>query len=194
MRRCPSCGEENADRARFCMICATPLADEPTAAAPPPREERRVVSILFADLVGFTARSDRADPEDVRGTLVPFHRIAKEEIERHGGTLDKFIGDAAMGVFGVPSVHEDDPHRAVRAALAIQRRVVELGEADPGRSFQVRVAVETGEAVVTLATGPQIGENVVGDVVNTTSRLQSVAPPGGVVVGRSKPPRWRRSA
>ncbi len=142
-----------------------------------------MVSILFADLVGFTARSDRADPEDIRGTLVPFHRIAKEEIERHGGTLDKFIGDAAMGVFGVPAIHEDDPHRAIRAALAIQRRVGELGRTDPERAFEVRAAVETGEAVVTLATGPQIGENVVGDVVNTASRLQSVAPSGGVVVG-----------
>ncbi len=162
------------------MICATPLA---TVGAEPPREERRVVSILFADLVGFTARSDRADPEDVRGTLVPFHRIAKEEIERHGGTLDKFIGDAAMGVFGVPAVHEDDPERAVRAALAIQARAEEFAQANPGRELHVRVAVETGEAVVTLATGPQIGENVVGDVVNTASRLQGVAPAGGVVVG-----------
>src|SRR4051812_5133727 len=177
--RCPTCGEENSDRARFCMICATPLVD----AAPPAAEERRVVSILFADLVGFTASSDRADPEDVRGTLVPFHRMAKEEIERHGGTLDKFIGDAAMGVFGVPAVHEDDPERAVRAALAIQRRAAEFAQANPAREFHVRVAVETGEAVVTLASGPQIGENVVGDVVNTTSRLQGLAPVDGVVVG-----------
>src|SRR3954451_4640428 len=180
MARCPNCGEENAERARFCMICATPLVP---GSAEPAGEERRVVSVLFADLVGFTARSDHADPEDVRGTLLPFHRIAKEEIERHGGTLDKFIGDAAMGVFGVPAVHEDDPQRAVRTALAIQRRVEEFGAANPAREFHVRVAVETGEAVVTLASGPQIGENVVGDVVNTASRLQSVAPAGGVVVG-----------
>ncbi len=177
---CPSCGEANDPRARFCMICGTPLpAAEPVEA----REERRIVSVLFADLVGFTESSDRADPEDVRGTLLPFHRIAKEEIERHGGTLDKFIGDAAMGVFGVPSVHEDDAERAVRAALAIQDRVRELVERQPERPFAVRAAVETGEAVVTLATGPQIGENVVGDVVNTASRLQGVAPAGGVVVG-----------
>ncbi|MFL5798362.1 MAG: AAA family ATPase [Actinomycetota bacterium] len=179
MVTCPGCGEENPGRARFCLACGTLLAAE----AEQPQEERRIVSILFADLVGFTERSDRADPEDVRGTLVPFHRIAKAEIERHGGTLDKFIGDAAMGVFGVPSVHEDDPERAVRAALAIQDRVREFAGEHPGREFRVRVAVETGEAVVTLATGPRIGENVVGDVVNTASRLQGVAQAGGVVVG-----------
>ena len=92
------------------MACGAPLV-----AAPP--EERRTVTILFVDLVGFTERSDRADPEDVRRTLVPFHARVKEDIERYGGTLDKFIGDAVMGVFGAPVAHEDDPARAVRAAL-----------------------------------------------------------------------------
>ncbi len=135
-----------------------------------------MVSILFADLAGFTSRSDQADPEDVRRTLIPFHTIAKEEIERFGGTLDKFVGDAAMGVFGAPVAHEDDPERAVRAALAIQARTAEM-------AIPVRAAVNTGEAVVTFASGPQIGENVAGDVVNTASRLQGVAPHGGVVVG-----------
>ena len=134
------------------------------------------MSILFADLAGFTSRSDQADPEDVRRTLIPFHTIAKEEIERFGGTLDKFVGDAAMGVFGAPVAHEDDPERAVRAALAIQTRTGEM-------AIPVRAAVNTGEAVVTFASGPQIGENVAGDVVNTASRLQGVAPLGGVVVG-----------
>src|SRR6185503_20272025 len=122
-----------------------------------PLEERRVVSILFADLAGFTSRSDHADPEDVRRTLMPFHAIAKEEIERFGGALDKFIGDAAMGVFGAPVAHEDDAERAVRAALAIQARAAEM-------AIPVRAAVNTGEAVVTFATGPQVGENVAGDV------------------------------
>ncbi len=171
---CPSCSYQNADDARFCAGCGTPLAD--VAAAAPPVEERRVVSILFADLAGFTSSSDQADPEDVRRTLIPFHTIAKEEIERFGGTLDKFVGDAAMGVFGAPVAHEDDPERAVRAALAIQARTDEM-------TIPVRAAVNTGEAVVTFATGPQIGENVAGDVVNTASRLQGVAPHGGVVVG-----------
>ena len=139
-------------------------------------EERRLLSVLFADLAGFTERSDRADPEDVRRILVPFHALAKEEIERFGGTLDKFIGDAAMGVFGAPIAHEDDAERAVRSALSIRDRVLDL-------EMPVRIAVNTGEALVTFGEGPQIGERVAGDVVNTASRLQSVAPRGGVVVG-----------
>ncbi len=161
------------------------MSEDARSSPEPPIEERRTVSILFADLAGFTQRSDQADPEDVRRILVPFHELAKEEIERFGGTLDKFIGDAAMGVFGAPRAHEDDPERAVRAALAIRRRVGEL-------RMPVRVAVNTGDAVVTLATGPQVGENVAGDVVNTASRLQSVAPIGGVVVGASTERATRR--
>ena len=133
------------------------------------------MTILFVDLVGFTERSDTADPEDVRRTLVPFHEQAKAAIERYGGHLDKFIGDAAMGVFGAPVTHEDDPERAVRAAL-------ELVAASDG-GHPIRVAVNTGEAVVSMGTGPQVGEAVAGDVVNTASRLQSAAPPGGVVIG-----------
>ena len=150
------------------MSCGAPLV----AAAP---QERRTVTILFVDLVGFTERSDTADPEDVRRTLVPFHEQAKAAIERYGGHLDKFIGDAAMGVFGAPVTHEDDPERAVRAAL-------ELVAASDG-GHPIRVAVHTGEAVVSMGTGPQVGEAVAGDVVNTASRLQSAAPPGGVVIG-----------
>jgi class 3 adenylate cyclase/tetratricopeptide (TPR) repeat protein len=141
------------------------------------------VTILFADLVGFTERSDRADPEDVRTTLLPFHARAKRDIERYGGTLDKFIGDAVMGVFGAPVAHEDDPLRAVRAGLRILRSIDELRERDA--SLQIRVAVNTGEAVVALGEGPQIGEAVAGDVVNTASRMQGLAPPGGIVIGES---------
>jgi class 3 adenylate cyclase/tetratricopeptide (TPR) repeat protein len=170
---CPSCGTIVPTDARFCPNCGTALGDD---TAPPSIEERRVVSILFADLAGFTSSSDQADPEDVRRTLIPFHTIAKEEIERFGGTLDKFVGDAAMGVFGAPIAHEDDPERAVRAALAIQSRAAEM-------ATPVRAAVNTGEAVVTFASGPQIGENIAGDVVNTASRLEGIAPHGGVVVG-----------
>ena len=165
---CPNCGAENPAEARFCMACGAPLV----AASP---EERRTVSILFVDLVGFTERSDDADPEDVRRTLVPFHERAKAAIERYGGHLDKFIGDAAMGVFGAPIAHEDDAERAVRAAL-------DLVAASEG-GHPIRVAVNTGEAVVNMGTGPQVGEAVAGDVVNTASRMQSVAPPGGVVIG-----------
>ena len=173
---CAVCGTLVPPGGRFCPNCGTPLPD--TGLTEAPVEERRVVSILFADLAGFTSRSDHADPEDVRQTLMPFHALAKEEIERFGGALDKFIGDAAMGVFGAPVAHEDDAERAVRAALAIQARAAEM-------AIPVRAAVNTGEAVVTFATGPQVGENVAGDVVNTASRLQSVAPHGGVAVGES---------
>jgi class 3 adenylate cyclase/tetratricopeptide (TPR) repeat protein len=181
------CGEPLPADARFCLSCGAPAEERrvptPPEAAPRPAEERRRVSILFVDLVGFTERSDRADPEDVRTTLLPFHARVKEDIERYGGTLDKFIGDAVMGVFGAPVAHEDDPLRAVRAALRILRTIDELRERD--RTLQVRVAVNTGEAVVSLGAGPQIGEAVAGDVVNTASRMQALAPPGGIVIGET---------
>jgi class 3 adenylate cyclase/tetratricopeptide (TPR) repeat protein len=176
-RTCPACGASVPLRARFCQECGTQIGEDAPSGATPV-EERRIVSILFADLAGFTQRSDRADPEDVRRILVPFHELAKEEIQRFGGTLDKFIGDAAMGVFGAPVAHEDDAERAVRAALAIRDRVNAM-------QMPVRAAVTTGEAVVSFGSGPQIGESVAGDVVNTASRIQSVAPIGGVVVGEA---------
>ena len=172
---CPSCGAAAPARARFCSECGSPLGADGDAG---PLEERRWLSILFADLAGFTQRSDQADPEDVRGILVPFHALAKDEIERFGGTLDKFIGDAAMGVFGAPVAHEDDAERAVRAALSICERVT-------ARGMPVRIAVNTGEALVTFGEGPQVGERVAGDVVNTASRLQGHAPEGEVVVGET---------
>jgi class 3 adenylate cyclase/tetratricopeptide (TPR) repeat protein len=174
---CPNCGEEHPDRARFCLSCGRRL-DEAA-----PTEERKVVTVLFCDLVGFTARSDNADPEDVKAALRPFHARIKREIELFGGTLDKFIGDAALGVFGSPVAHEDDPERAVRAALAIVDAIQELNRLDPALDLAVRTSVNTGEAVVAYGTGPQIGEAVTGDVVNTAARLQHVAPVGGIVVG-----------
>ena len=170
-------------QARFCSECGTPLGAPPTTERPV--EERRLLTIVFADLAGFTQRSDQADPEDVRGILVPFHAIAKEEIERFGGMLDKFIGDAALGVFGAPVAHEDDAERAVRAALSIRERVTAGG-------MPVRVAVNTGEALVTTGEGPQIGEHVAGDVVNTASRLQNLAPVGEAVVGETTARATRR--
>lgn len=176
MAGCASCGSELLAGARFCAFCGAAVETEAVLAA-----ERRTVTILFVDLVGFTERSDRADPEDVRRTLVPFHRRVKEDLERFGGTLDKFIGDAVMGVFGAPVAHEDDPARAVHAALRILDSLEELRRLDP--DIAVRIAVNTGEAVVSFGAGPQVGEAVAGDVVNTASRMQSLAPRDSLVIG-----------
>src|SRR5436309_7527466 len=115
MVTCASCGRENPSDSRFCNGCGAPL--EP---APARREERKVVTVLFADLVGFTARAERLDPEDVRALLAPYWQHLRDELERYGGTVEKFIGDAVMALFGAPVAHEDDPERAVRAALAIR--------------------------------------------------------------------------
>src|SRR5436309_8787167 len=127
MVTCSGCGEANPDRARFCLTCGSALADRS-----PPTEERKVVSVLFVDLVGFTAASDRADPEDVRARLRPYHAMLKREIERYGGTVEKFIGDAVMAVFGAPVAHEDDAERAVRSALRIAEAIPELNDEYPG--------------------------------------------------------------
>src|SRR5437867_11826955 len=146
-------------------------------------EERKVVSVLFADLVGFTARSDHADPEDVRATLRVYHELLKREIERYGGTVEKFIGDAVMAVFGAPIAHEDDAERAVRAALRILEAIEELNAERPGLGLQVRIGINTGEVVVSLGARVEEGEGVVaGDVVNTAARLQSAAPVAGIAV------------
>jgi class 3 adenylate cyclase/tetratricopeptide (TPR) repeat protein len=179
MAVCPNCGEDNPGKARFCMVCATRLEQTPQ----PQAEERKVVSVLFVDLVGFTARSHDADPEDVRAALQPYHQRLKREIEIFGGTVEKFIGDAVMAVYGAPVSHEDDAERAVRAALRITEAIQELNEeADLGLS--IRAAVNTGEGLVNLSARPQSGEGMVtGDVVNTASRLQRVAPVNGIVVG-----------
>src|SRR3979409_1184330 len=169
---CPSCGEEkNPERARFCLACGA------ARGAPTLGEERKTVSVLFVDLVAFTARSDAADPEDVRATLQPYHERVREELVRFGGTVEKFVGDAVMAVFGAPVSHEDDAERAVRAGLRILEATDELG-------LEVRAAVATGEAVVQLGARPEAGEGIAtGDVVNTASRLQGAAAPGTLVVG-----------
>jgi class 3 adenylate cyclase/tetratricopeptide (TPR) repeat protein len=173
---CPSCGESNVEDAAFCAYCGTPLV---TTA---PTKERRFLTILFADLVGFTAESDEADPEDVQARLIPYHQRLRQEIERYDGTVEKLIGDGVMAVFGVPTAHEDDPERAVRVALRIQTAVDELNAEHEALDLSVRIGINSGEAVVT--TGGE-GERIVGDVVNTASRIESIAPPGGVVVGEA---------
>ena len=147
----------------------------------PGREERKVVTILFTDLVGSTAMAEGRDPEDVRAILTPYYTRLREQIEQRGGTVEKFIGDAVMAVFGAPVAHEDDPIRAVLAALAIRDSI--------GDELQIRTAVNTGEALVALDADPARGEVFVsGDVVNTTARLQSAAPVDGILVGEAT---WR---
>jgi class 3 adenylate cyclase/tetratricopeptide (TPR) repeat protein len=177
MIQCPECGHENPDASKFCSQCGVAL----THGAVERREERKVVTIVFVDLVGFTARSETLDPEDVRTFLSPYYRGVREELERYGGTVEKFIGDAVMAVFGAPTAHEDDPERAVRAALAVRDRVTEQQA-----QLQLRVGVNTGEALVSLGARPSEGEGMVsGDVVNTAARLQSVAPVNGILVGET---------
>jgi class 3 adenylate cyclase/tetratricopeptide (TPR) repeat protein len=180
MPRCAVCGQDNPGGFRFCGGCGAPLAGPARA----PAEERRLVTVLFCDLVDFTARSDQADPEDVGALLRPYHARQRAEIERRGGTLDKFIGDGVMAVFGAPLAHEDDPERAVRCALGMLAAIEELNRASPSLDLAVRIGVTTGEALVRLGPDRQT-EGVVGDVVNTASRLQGVAPAGGVVVGEA---------
>ncbi len=170
---CPQCGTENREEARFCDSCGAALASEDVAA----REERKVVTVLFADLVGFTSRAEEMDPEDVRAVLEPYHAHLRGELERYGGTVEKFIGDAVMALFGAPVTHEDDPERAIRAALAIRDWVREQED------LQLRIAVTTGEALIALGARPSEGEGMAsGDVVNTAARLQSTAPVNGILV------------
>ena len=178
MTLCVTCGQENPAGARFCNSCgATLQADEQ-------RDERKIVTVIFADLVGFTARAELLDPEDVREILQAYHTRVKAEIERFGGVVEKFIGDAVMGVFGAPAAHGDDPERAVRAAMAVLEAVAAMNEADPELDLQVRLAVNTGEAIVSLGARAEAGEAMVaGDVVNTASRLQTAAPTNGILVG-----------
>ena len=174
---CPSCGEENPERARFCLACGAGLA-EPVSAG----EERKVVSVLFVDLVGFTDRSDRADPEDVRATLRPYHERVKADIERFGGTVEKFIGDAVMAVFGAPIAHEDDAERAVRAALRILETIEELA----GEGLERRGACGRddgrGGRHARRSTRNEVRGWSTGDVVNTAARLQSRRRPSARVI------------
>ncbi len=168
---CPSCGQENPEGFRLCGMCGASLTLAPAA-----REERKVVTVLFCDLVGFTARAEQLDPEEVRAVLRPYHDRVRSELERRGGTVEKFIGDAVVALFGAPTAHEDDPERAVRAALAIRDFAAEEG-------LELRIGITTGEALVSLGASPSEGEGMAsGDVVNTAARLQSGAPVNGILV------------
>jgi class 3 adenylate cyclase/tetratricopeptide (TPR) repeat protein len=179
---CHVCGAEvDPGSARFCHACGEPLRT--AAVSVEAREERRVVTILFCDLVDSTSRFDLADPEDVRATLASYLGRVQREIERFGGTVEKFIGDAVMAVYGVPTVHEDDAQRAIFSALRILPVMEAMNEGHPELPLAVRIGVETGEAIVDLGAEPSRQGIVFGDVVNTASRLQTVAPTGGILVG-----------
>jgi class 3 adenylate cyclase/tetratricopeptide (TPR) repeat protein len=141
-----------------------------------PRRERKVVTVLFCDLVGFTSQAESMDPEDVEALLAPYHARVRAELERYGGTVEKFIGDAVMALFGAPVAHEDDPERAVRAALAIR----DVAQAE---GLELRIGITTGEALIRLDARPEAGEGMAsGDVVNTAARLQAAAPVNGILV------------
>jgi len=188
--RCPSCGGENSPAARFCGECGSRLtgagqSTPPTAAAPraEPIAERRVVSVLFVDLVGFTNLSESRDAEEVRELLSRYFETAQRLVQRYGGAIEKFIGDAVMAVWGAPSANEDDAERAVRAALEMVVAVAALGQEAGTPQLCARAGVLTGETAVTLAAEGQ--GMVAGDLVNTASRIQSAAAPGTVLVGEA---------
>ena len=186
IRQCPSCGVP-AERGRFCAECGAEIEPSNTRAeAPAPVSERRLTSVVFGDLVGFTTLSEARDPEEVRDLLSRYFDAARLIVERYGGTVEKFIGDAVMAVWGVPVAHEDDAERAVRAGLELVEAVPALG-ADVGMpGLAMRVGVVTGEVAVTVgATGEGM---VAGDAVNTAARVQSVAEPGPGLGRRPDPP------
>jgi len=172
MSVCANCGKELPGEFPFCPFCGAALTSAPPGLV---HEERKVVTVLFADLVGFTTRAEAMDPEDVRALLSPYYARLRAELERFGGTVEKFIGDAVMALFGAPAAHEDDPERAVRAARAIRRYAEDEG-------LELRIGITTGETLVRLSAKPEQGETVAtGDVVNTAARLQAAAPVNGVL-------------
>jgi class 3 adenylate cyclase/tetratricopeptide (TPR) repeat protein len=180
MAICATCGEENPQRARFCLACGAPLKADGGFG----HDERKLVTVLFADVTSSTALGERLDPEELKEVMAAWFGAMRAEIEAEGGTVEKFIGDAVMAAFGVPAAHEDDPERALRAALRMRRRLEDLNtglHAAHGVELQVRIGVNTGE--VMAVTDPLPGEAMVtGDAVNAAARLEQTAEPGEILV------------
>jgi class 3 adenylate cyclase/tetratricopeptide (TPR) repeat protein len=183
---CRTCGESNAETARFCHACGGALDGAELAA---PREVRKTVTVLFADVAGSTALGEQLDPEALRGVMSRYFDEMRGVLEHHGGTVEKFIGDAVMAVFGAPVAHEDDALRAVRAADEMQERLGDLNrdfESRHGIQLEMRIGVNTGEVV---AGDPAAGQAIVtGDSVNLAKRLEQAAPPGGILIGKTTYP------
>jgi class 3 adenylate cyclase/tetratricopeptide (TPR) repeat protein len=185
MVACSACGQRNPDGFRFCGSCGSPLEGHEAVG----REVRKTVTVVFCDLAGSTALGERLDPESLQRVLGRYYQRVREVLERHQGTVQKFIGDAVVGVFGIPRLHEDDALRAARAAVEVQTALAELNqelEREWGVTLQVRVGVNTGEVV---AGNPAVGSALVlGDAVNVAARLQQAAAPGEVLLGQAT---WR---
>ena len=181
MQTCPGCGEENPDRFRLCGYCGSALVAQPA-----PQEVRKTVTVVFCDLKGWTELGDRLDSEALREVLALYFSAMKPALERHGGTIEKYIGDAIMAVFGLPRLHEDDALRAVRAAATMREAVAELNvtlRAQFGVTLENRTGINTGEVVT--GEGGDSQRLATGDTVNVAARLEQAAPTGEVLIGES---------
>src|SRR6188508_1196656 len=182
MTACPNCGFDNAKSAKFCSECGGPLVSTITTA----RDIRRTVTVLFADVTGSTALGERLDAESLRTLMARYFAAIRQIIERHGGLVEKFIGDAVMAVFGIPVLHEDDGLRAIRAAAEIRDTLADLNQElqrTRGLAIVFRTGVNTGEVVA--GEGPAGPTLVTGDAVNTAARLEQAAAPGEILLGQS---------
>ncbi|HUL84744.1 MAG TPA: adenylate/guanylate cyclase domain-containing protein [Actinomycetota bacterium] len=180
MAACPSCGKDNPADAQFCMACGAAVG------RPEARETRKVVTVLFCDVTGSTSLGERLDPETLNRVMAAYFEAMRDVIERHGGSVEKFIGDAVMAVFGVPTVHEDDALRAVRAAAEMREALGGLNEElerSHGVSIRTRTGVNTGQVLVTASTPER--PMVAGDAVNVAARLEQAADPGEILIGES---------
>ena len=188
-RTCPGCGTEQPAAAAFCSSCGTALLEDattPRAAVADDRQERRIVTVLFADLSGSTALAERLDPEELRELQGELFELVNGEVERYGGTTEKFVGDAILAVFGIPQAHDDDPERAVRTALAVHARFGAFADNVRARhraEVGLRIGVNTGDVVAGREAAARGDLMVSGDAVNVAARLQQHADPGSVLVG-----------